>query len=165
MLSGVSNSLTGSVIGLALLAVLALVWWRIVRQIRNHLSAVRDAEIALALANQTLEQRVLERTAELSAAKETIVLQMRERERVERELRQAHKLDALGRLAAGVAHEINTPIQFVTDSVEFARQATGDLLGRLALHEDLAADPDLDFIAKELPVSLIQTLASRFHAR
>ena len=37
--------------------------------------------------------------------------------RMELELRQAQKLESVGRLAAGVAHEINTPIQFVGDSV------------------------------------------------
>jgi signal transduction histidine kinase len=47
---------------------------------------------------------------------------------LESELRQAHKLESVGRLASGVAHEINTPIQFVSDSLQFVRAATEDLL-------------------------------------
>ena len=37
-----------------------------------------------------------------------------------RELEQTHRLEAVGQLAAGMAHEINTPIQYVGDNVQFA---------------------------------------------
>jgi PAS domain S-box-containing protein len=50
----------------------------------------------------------------------------KERERVESELRLAQKLEAIGRLAAGIAHEINTPIQYVGDSVAFLQTARDD---------------------------------------
>ena len=50
-----------------------------------------------------------------------------ERKTLELELRQAQKLEAVGRLASGIAHEINTPIQFVGDSNSFVRTAFGDL--------------------------------------
>jgi signal transduction histidine kinase len=50
---------------------------------------------------------------------------------VEAELRQAQKLEAVGRLASGVAHEINTPIQFVSHSMTFLRDASRELIGVL----------------------------------
>jgi len=50
----------------------------------------------------------------------------RELERMEVELRLAQKLEAVGQLAAGVAHEINTPIQFVGDSIGFLEGAFRD---------------------------------------
>jgi len=42
---------------------------------------------------------------------------------LEAELRQAQKLESVGRLASGIAHEINTPIQFVSDSCFFVRES------------------------------------------
>jgi len=52
--------------------------------------------------------------------------EMKERERMVIELQLAQKLESVGRLAAGIAHEINTPIQYVGDSVHFLRSAYDD---------------------------------------
>ena len=50
-----------------------------------------------------------------------------ERERLEAELRLSQRLEAVGHLVAGVAHEINTPMRFVGDSLRFASSAFDDL--------------------------------------
>ncbi len=50
-----------------------------------------------------------------------------ERREMERQLNQSQKLESVGRLASGIAHEINTPVQFITDSIHFVRDATADL--------------------------------------
>src|SRR6202007_2108098 len=64
------------------------------------------------------------------ALQEQLFNEMQERERMAVELRLAQKLESVGRLAAGIAHEINTPIQYVGDSVAFLQSAESDL-GRL----------------------------------
>ena len=56
-----------------------------------------------------------------------LVAEMQERERMAIELQLAQKLESVGRLAAGIAHEINTPIQYVGDSLHFLRSAFDDL--------------------------------------
>jgi PAS domain S-box-containing protein len=56
-----------------------------------------------------------------------VAIDLTERKKLEAELLHAHKLESIGRLAAGVAHEINTPIQFISDSVRFARDAVADI--------------------------------------
>lgn len=65
-----------------------------------------------------LEERVSARTAELEAANASLRREMEERSRVERALRRAQRLEALGRLAAGLGHEINNPLTFLMASIE-----------------------------------------------
>ena len=62
-----------------------------------------------------------------------------EKKRLELELRQSQKLEAVGTLAAGVAHEINTPIQFVGDNTHFLNESFGALLQVLAKYQDARA--------------------------
>lgn len=83
-----------------------------------------------------------------------------------RELEQTHRLEAVGQLASGMAHEINTPIQYVGDNVHFARDGIAQLSryldvvhGRLteaqreALRPEIQAS-DLEYLLEELPRSL-----------
>lgn len=52
----------------------------------------------------------------------------RDRERLEIDRRLSQRLEAVGQLAAGIAHEINTPLQFVGDSLNFLKDAVEELL-------------------------------------
>jgi two-component system, NtrC family, sensor kinase len=74
-----------------------------------------------------LQTEMKRRTLELVRTTEELKRESAERERIETELRLAQKLEAVGLVASGIAHEISTPIQFVGDSVEFLRNAFGAL--------------------------------------
>ncbi|HEY6177305.1 MAG TPA: ATP-binding protein [Kofleriaceae bacterium] len=99
--------------------------------------ARREASAAVAELNRTLELRVAERTSSLVEANAALAEEMRMRAAMECELRQAQKLESVGRLAAGIAHEINTPLQFVGDSVQFARECVGELDGLIAGYREM----------------------------
>jgi PAS domain S-box-containing protein len=73
-----------------------------------------------------------------------------DRKRMEVELRHAQKLEAVGGLAAGIAHEINTPIQFVGDNTRFLQDSFRDTTAMLAKYEDLCEAARLGPVQSEL---------------
>jgi two-component system NtrC family sensor kinase len=121
-------------------------------------------------ANQTLEERVVERTKELSGANAALQNEMREREEVEAQLRLAQKLESIGQLSAGIAHEINTPVQYVSDNLTFLTTTWQDMQPLFDDYAELLngdstdgahsrrlaiwTKADMDFIRAELPVAL-----------
>jgi signal transduction histidine kinase len=67
-----------------------------------------------------------------------VTIDLTQQTKLEAEVRQVQKLESVGRLAAGVAHEINTPVQYVQDSVQFAREAIDDLFGVIEHHRKVS---------------------------
>ncbi len=93
-----------------------------VRQLAHSLST------KWALARQShdlvhdLEQRVLARTLELTQLNAQLVLEMSAKERIQLELVRSQKLESLGQLVAGIAHEINNPLGFILSNLRFLEE-------------------------------------------
>ncbi len=73
-----------------------------------------------------------------------------ERDRMELQLRSAQKLEAIGQLAAGIAHEINTPIQYVGDNTRFLGDSFKSLNNLLAKYRNFMMDLDSSIISTNL---------------
>jgi signal transduction histidine kinase len=112
-----------------------------------------------------------------------IIADLTEQKRLEDRLYQAQKLESNGQLAAGIAHEINTPIQYIGDNTRFLMEAFADQQKLLGVYQslaaaaragsiparlleeadDLARRTDLGFLGAEVPQAIGHTLEGVAH--
>jgi len=158
--------------------------------LENEIAERRKAEAALAELAEVLEQRVKARTAKLSIANASLSKEILERKEAKRALLQSEfqlrekaqelelalqqlqqtqaqlvhteKLSALGELTAGIAHEINNPINFIHVNIAYARNYVEDLLRLVNLYDKYYPNPaaeiqeeiekvELNFLREDLP--------------
>ena len=113
----------------------------------------------------------------------SVIIDITERIRLEGKLLQSQKLESIGSLAAGVAHEINTPIQFIGDNTRFFLDSYNDFLevlkGHTALYNAAVSDDayneltetiannrekyDVAYLLEEIPKAVEQTLEGVDH--
>ena len=86
---------------------------------------------------EDLEELVRIRTRELTETNVKLHEEAAARELMEAELRLSQKLEAVGQLASGIAHEINTPMQYIGDNVEFLRESFQDLQALLDRYKEI----------------------------
>jgi PAS domain S-box-containing protein len=151
-----------------------------VKALREGKHSETTAAIPLALGNflfRVIATPIHDKNGKVIAAIE-LVEDITQKNALERELRQAQKLEAIGQLAAGIAHEINTPIQYVGDNTRFLEDAFEDIQPVMkAYHRLLAAiktnsvtadmienverilaEADLPYLSEEVPGAIEQSL-------
>jgi signal transduction histidine kinase len=127
----------------------------------------------------SLEERQTELQQEIKEREKT----EKQQQLLEIRLAQAQKLESIGQLAAGIAHEINTPIQYVGDNTRFLGEAFDDFIKALRHYqllleaiktetvdnemiqkvESVVENADMDYLEEEIPSAIDQTLEGVAH--
>ena len=108
----------------------------------------------------TLEQQVKERTSELSNALANL-------KNSQLQLIQGEKMSSLGQLVAGIAHEINNPVNFIHGNLPYANEYVNNLLALVnQFHQELQrlyqkfpdeTNPEIEYFAEEIDLEFLQT--------
>jgi predicted ATPase/signal transduction histidine kinase/tRNA A-37 threonylcarbamoyl transferase component Bud32 len=112
--------------------------------------------------SHNLEEKVAVRTSELNAKNQSLQQTLLELQLTQTQLIQSEKMSSLGQMVAGVAHEINNPINFIHGNISHAIEYVQDLVNLLniyqreypnpsALIKDKMEEIELDFLMEDLP--------------
>lgn len=130
----------------------------------------------LSLASESGEQKDVEVSVSYlnfngKTAIQGIVRDLTEVRKQETQIRHLQKMEAIGTLAAGIAHEINTPSQFVNDNLTFLKETFQELTPILNFNNkitenqneintlvELVEEADLDYLLEEVPSAIDQSL-------
>ena len=145
--------------------VLAIAWVVLLKMVNQYIDRRQQAESSLHRAKQQLEvshQEVQASEAALQQKAKKLEYTLVELRQAQVQVVQSEKMSSLGQLVAGVAHEINNPVNFIHANLEPIREYVTDLLtlvGSYRTHyptpaPDLQAEieeADLEFIQEDLP--------------
>jgi len=104
-------------------------------------------------------------------ATQGVVRDLTEKRKTETQIRHLQKMEAIGTLAAGIAHEINTPSQFVNDNLSFLKEAQNDFEalndslmkiksgeGTLDELKQILNEIDIEYLQEEMPIAINQSI-------
>ncbi len=103
-----------------------------------------------------LESTVKKRTASLQAKTVQLQKEINQRKELETQLVHAQKMEAVGQLASGIAHEINSPSQFANDNILFLKDAVDGFIAKIKGSPSAPDDSELNFLTENAPEAVEQ---------
>ncbi len=134
---------------------------QLIQQVQQLLIEQQQSKEQLEIYNQTLEQQVENRTEELQQKNLDLQQTLGKLKEAQLRLIQGEKMSALGQLVAGIAHEINNPINFIHGNLTHINQYTQVLIELLNAYQEQYPEPppalqeqleemDLDFVREDI---------------
>ena len=144
------------------IGMLAHAFNQLIRAVQQLLQQQKTANEQLENYSQTLESKVEVRTQELSDKNTQLQQLLEELQHTQVQMVQSEKMSALGQMVAGVAHEINNPVNFIHGNLTHVQEYAHNLLGLVQLYQNNYPDPapeiqaeaediDIEFIQADLP--------------
>ncbi|WP_264323982.1 sensor histidine kinase [Romeriopsis navalis] len=138
---------------------LAQAFNQLIDSVRQLLDQQKQANAQLENYSQTLESKVDDRTQELNQKTQELQQLLEELQRTQVQMVQSEKMSALGQMVAGVAHEINNPVNFIHGNLAHVQEYAENLLTFMTLYQQFYPDPapEIQAEAEELDMAFIQT--------
>ncbi len=142
--------------------ILAISFNQLIQQVKRLLAEQYEANQKLEFYSQTLEQKVEERTQALRQKNITLNDTLQQLKHTQSQLIQNEKMSSLGQLVAGIAHEINNPVNFIYGNLKYTDDYTQELLSLLQLYQKYYPYPepeiqnaqkeaDIEYLTEDLP--------------
>ena len=141
------------------IGMLAHAFNQLIRAVQQLLQQQKTANEQLENYSQTLESQVEVRTQELSDKNTQLQQLLEELQRTQVQMVQSEKMSALGQMVAGVAHEINNPVNFIHGNLNHVQEYAHNLLGLVQLYQNHYPDPapEIQAEAEDIDMEFIQT--------
>jgi two-component system NtrC family sensor kinase len=120
------------------------------------LRAAQENEQLVREQNVTLEKKVAERTEELQSSNTNLSTALQDLKDTQIQLVEAEKMASLGQLTAGIAHEINNPINFVKSNIKPLELDINDLIEIIDAYDTLHTAPETEIQAKLVQIDKLK---------